>query len=263
MKIYFFTLFTTALLPVLFSAQRAHAETNTLDDYSPETVLRCEYQSGYGDATYSIGYDFNLQSGNFENLRDRSVGKLERDGNGYSFIEASGKGSIQFDNGYAILTHSFMQRTDKFVLKCKNLDPETPRVEQRSFALFSEDPIDGEIKPTLEFSNYCGNETAILKLDLSSYTHEPSPAVYSLYAERSQFGDAIDCLSGERRRENFKVLNQLLNEARSNQNQLNGQIQIRRQKFAPAGYAIKVEIRSERLDRTFVFRDNLAAKYEQ
>lgn len=253
-------LFSLTVLTISITQyNEAHAQS--------EATLRCEYQTGYGEASFYIGYDFNLKTRNFENRVTLSVGPLDPVGDqSFTFIEATGKGAITFENGYALLTHSNLQNPVPFVLKCQQLDPEAVTIETRDFEILSEDVIDGEIKPNLNFMNYCGNDTAILQLDLSKYLEKSSPwynSKFSLFAERSQFGPSFDCLPGERRRENFKVLNQILNEARSHKNILKGQIRIRKQKFAPSGYAVKLELQSENLNRTFIFRDSLGAGYEQ
>lgn len=232
-----------------------------------EETLRCEYQTGYGEGSFYLGYIFNLKTENFLNLTDVYSGILEPvSESSYRFLEATGTATIQFENGYALLTHSKLNNPVPFLLKCKAIDPAAPTIEFRKFDILSEDIIDGEIKANIESMNYCGSDTVVLKLDLSKYLDKKSPwygSQFATFAERSQFGPVFDCLPGERRRENFKVLNQLLNEARSNGNSLPGKITIRKEQFSPSGYAVRIEIQSEKLGRTFVFRDNLAAKYDQ
>ncbi len=233
----------------------------------PDATLRCEYNTGYGDASFYLGYIFNLKTGNFQNLTDLYAGPLNQTSDAsYTFVEATGIGKINFENGYALLTHSNLNNPVPFVLKCKMVDPNASIVEYREFEIFSEDIVDSEIRPNIEFMNYCGNDTAIFKLDLSKYLEKNSTwfgSQFTTYAERSQFGPSFDCLPGERRRENFKALNQVLNEARAKNNSLPGKITIRKEQFAPSGYAVKIEIKSEKLGRTLIFRDNLNAKYDQ
>ncbi len=58
-------------------------------------------------------------------------------------------------------------------------------------------------------------------------------------------------------------MNQILNEARTNNNLIDAQIQIRKEEFAPGGYAVTFKIFSKNLGKTFTFYDSLAAKYPQ
>nr|HPI41815.1 hypothetical protein [Pseudobdellovibrionaceae bacterium] len=116
----------------------------------------------------------------------------------------------------------------------------------------------------LQILNYCGNQAAVLNIDISKYVKSGAPGAArktSIYGRREQFGPVVDCLPGERRRENFKVINQLLNEARENNFLMPAKLSIRREQFAPGGYAIKFELYSKKLNKTFLFFDNLNANY--
>lgn len=226
--------------------------------------INCTYQTGYGEGAFFLGYDFDLETQNFHNLVTKSVGTMDTINElEFAFLE----GVIIFDKSfnYAIFKpERVINEQTEYVLKCKLKAKSQIVVEKFEFDLISEDEMDGELKSNLDFLNYCGSSNAVLKVDISKYVPNNSPwasGKIDLFGNRDQFGPSYNCLPGERRRENFKVLNQLLNEAREKNNKVNVILSIKKEQFAPSGYAIKVEIISKKLNRSFFFYDNLNSAY--
>lgn len=172
------------------------------------------------------------------------------------------------------------------------LNPETGTASDGyhyiSIPLFYEDEVDGVIKPTLTSMNYCGNDSLALKIDLSPWIEKDSPWFgyyrYTLFGRRDQFGPAYSCPAGTSDRRNFKLINQLLNEAKFKESNSdkegghfvvskNGEIQsrstlfahlrIRKEPLSPSGLAVRLELHSKRFNKTFLFFDSLSATYEQ
>lgn len=246
------------VLALFFVSESSFAYTNVKS-------LSCQYQTGYGEATFFIGYDFDLETNNFKNQTTKGVGPLNQENNrSYSFLE----GTLLFGEkfNYArFKPERVINGQEEFVLKCKSIPASLVTSEFFEFELISEDEIDGEMKSNLDFFNYCGNDTAIIKIDISKYVEAKSPWAYgkaSLFGLREQFGPSVECHPGERARENYKILNQLLNEARSSNNSIDAKISIRKEQFSPMGYAIKLELYSKKLNKTFFFFDNLSALYK-
>lgn len=87
----------------------------------PKSTIRCEYQTGYGEGAFYLGYDFNLVSKSFENLVTHSAGQIQQaQGLDYNFSEPTGDGSLTFgpEFNYALLTLSNLSNPVPFVLKC-------------------------------------------------------------------------------------------------------------------------------------------------
>lgn len=227
--------------------------------------INCNYQTGYGEGAFFLGYDFDLETQNFKNQTTLAIGPISQTNDlRYDFLE----GTVQFGEkfNYALFKPlRVVNGQEEYVLKCKPKPTAPIIVENFEFELISEDEIDGEMKSNLDFLNYCGNDTAVIKIDISKYVQSNSPwasGKASLFGFRDQFGPSVACHPGEKRPENFKVLNQLLNEVKTNNNRLYAKISIRREQFSPIGYAVKLEIYSKKLNKTFIFYENLNAKYK-
>lgn len=117
---------------------------------------------------------------------------------------------------------------------------------------------------TLE-SNYCGNQTFLLKVDLRNYIASGPWATswFTMYGNRNQFGPAYECQAGTQDERNFIVADDLYLDADDQHGFLEGRLWLREEPQAPTGWAARLELTAPNHPTPVVFYDNVNANYPQ